>query len=168
MRFALPALVMLLGLALLVHLAPGMHFGVGSGCMARAVAAARTAAPAETAPAAPACPPPPACPSALGLQLPATPGYAPSLPDHELEKGVVSYGSRTRMRRFMHKLRRGQPIVAVFIGGSITAGGHGVKAGIDDHAALVFGWIQAAFPNPAHVLLNNAQGGALALSASEN
>ena len=36
--------------------------------------------------------------------------WEPSLPENELQKGVMSYGDPARMRRFVHKLLAGQPV----------------------------------------------------------
>ena len=46
--------------------------------------------------------------------------YKSQIPGRQLDKGVVSYGSRARARRAMAKLLRGEPLSVAFIGGSIT------------------------------------------------
>ena len=72
--------------------------------------------PQPTCPEAPPCPPAavggvgkgPPLPEALGALHRAP--WEPSLPERELQKGVVSYGDLARMRRFVHKLLAGQAV----------------------------------------------------------
>lgn len=50
----------------------------------------------------------------------ASTGYQPALTRRELERGIVSYGDTSRLRRAMAKLLAGQPFSAAALGGSIT------------------------------------------------
>ncbi|EFN56843.1 hypothetical protein CHLNCDRAFT_144427 [Chlorella variabilis] len=82
--------------------------------------------------------------------------WEPSLPEHELLKGLVSYGDMSRMRRFFTKLLSGQAVTVVSIGGSVSWG-HGASVrGQTDLPALVFQWMNATFPHPQHKFLNQA------------
>ena len=92
-------------------------------------------------------PPPPAAASAVPLAA-----YAPTLPPHVLERGIVSYGDPARARRLAQKLAAGGPLAYAALGGSIT-NGHGVAAPGDTYPRRLERWLGAAFP-AADVSLN--------------
>jgi hypothetical protein len=97
-------------------------------CSCDASGAAVAAAPGEAAEVAPAAVVPAA---GGGTSAPALAGwrssphvgdasYTSQVPRRQLDKGVVSYGSRARARRAVAKLLRGEPLSVATIGGSIT------------------------------------------------
>lgn len=48
--------------------------------------------------------------------------FRPTLANRSVEKGVLSVGDTTRMRRFLDKLINGKPVTLLALGGSVTAG----------------------------------------------
>ncbi|KAL7421285.1 hypothetical protein Q5752_004170 [Cryptotrichosporon argae] len=71
--------------------------------------------------------------------------------ERALLMGEMYLGSGDRVRQFVNKLVDGQPISLAALGGSITAG-HSLNftAGEITWPQMVYDWIQAEYPNPAH------------------
>ncbi|KAL4422279.1 hypothetical protein ABPG75_008476 [Micractinium tetrahymenae] len=76
----------------------------------------------------------------------------------ELEKGIVSYGERSRAWRWAHKLLSGQPVSVALLGGSVTQGTGSDPPHTGAYALRVLRWINETFPHPGHVLKNNGHG----------
>lgn len=91
---------------------------------------------AYAAAAAPTHPPPPL------LQVP----WAPLLTQAEVQRGMY-YGSGGRLRRLAPKLRAGQPVTVVLLGGSVTNAGEYSRQGLS-YAARFFDFLNSSFPNP--------------------
>ncbi|KAL4431447.1 hypothetical protein ABPG75_006703 [Micractinium tetrahymenae] len=88
------------------------------------------------------CAPPPSGRCSSSTWVP----WTPLLTQAEVQRGMY-YGSGGRLRRFAAKLRAGQPVTVVLLGGSVTNAGELSRQGLS-YAARFFGFINSTFPNP--------------------
>mmetsp|Transcript_20365 Transcript_20365/g.61368 ORF Transcript_20365/g.61368 Transcript_20365/m.61368 type:complete len:555 (-) Transcript_20365:1448-3112(-) len=75
-----------------------------------------------------------------------------------LRRGIVTRGDELRARRLMHRLKNGEPINVVVVGGSITAG-HGATPQYFNFGARFFHWMNDTFPHVGHTFNNGALSG---------
>jgi hypothetical protein len=112
------------------------------------------------------CPPLPACepePGSSGTSANASDllqpfsKYQPKMEPRALRRSVYSRGDPSRLRRFVAKLTSGVPVSIVALGGSV-ASGQGATDGFG-FVRRFFDFIQMAFPNDNHKLINTGFGG---------
>lgn len=72
--------------------------------------------------------------------------WQPLLTQAEVQRGMY-YGSGGRLRALATKLRAGQPVTVVLLGGSVTNAGELSRQGLS-YAARFFSFLNSTFPNP--------------------
>ena len=81
-------------------------------------------------------------------------GYAPSLTEGHLQKGIVSHGAPARTRRLLRRLLAGESITVAVVGGSVTWGKVVKQRGVDDWGSLLSSWVQQSFPKATIKFVN--------------
>ena len=71
--------------------------------------------------------------------------WQPLLTQAEVHRGMY-YGSGSRLRALAAKLRAGQAVTVVLLGGSVTNAGEWSRQGLS-YAARFFNFINSTFPN---------------------
>lgn len=79
--------------------------------------------------------------------------WPPLLTPAEVQRGVY-HGSGGALRALAAKLRAGQGVTVVLLGGSVTNAGELSRQGLS-YAARFFNFINSTFPNPAHRFINH-------------